>query len=227
MNNPINTWAVNDRPREKLICRGKESLSDSELLAIIIGSGNKNFSALDIAKKLLKKSNQRFSELSKFSIEELIEIEGIGEAKATIISALMEISRRRLNEESLIRKAIRSSEDAYHLLTNRFIDLNHEEFHVVYMNRANEVLKIEQISKGGLSGTVADGKLIFRSAIMLKASAMILAHNHPSGQRKPSDADKKLTKSLAEFGKMIDLTVLDHLIFCENTYFSFADEGLL
>lgn len=227
MNIPMYMLAIDDRPREKLITQGREVLSNSELLAIVIGSGNKKYSALQIAQNILNTVDQRFSNLAKMSIEELVDVEGIGIAKATTINAVLEIAKRRLNEEHVEKKVVRSSSDVYQYLFERFMDIEHEEFHVMYLNRANEVLKVEQLSKGGSSGTIADGKIIFKNALLCKASGLILTHNHPSGQRKPSEADKKLTKSLCEFGKMIDLNVLDHLIFCENTYFSFADEGLL
>lgn len=216
-----------DRPREKMVSKGAPVLTEAELLAILIGSGTRSQSAVELAREILSTVNYDLSTLSKLSIPQLMKFNGIGQAKAVSIAAAMELSRRREGSGSQKRKRITSSKDCYSYIRPAFMDLMHEEFHVVYLNRANEIIDAFQLSKGGLSGTVADGKLIFHRALELKSSALILAHNHPSGQLKPSQADIRLTKSLVDFGKMIDLQVLDHLILTDNNYFSFADEGLI
>ena len=225
--NTIKSWAEDDRPREKLNRKGRTALSDAELLAILIGSGTRNISALELARSILHESQNCFAQLSKVSINDLQKFKGIGEAKAITIFAAMEIARRRSEKSKVKKYKIQSSRDAFDYLQSKLLDLSHEEFHVLFLNRGNDVLGSEQISKGGISGTVADGKLIFHKALELKSSGLILAHNHPSGQLKPSEADLKLTNSLVKFGKFIDLQVLDHLIFSDNNYFSFADEGIM
>ena len=223
----IKEWAEEDRPREKLLLKGRSALSDAELLAIIIGSGTRDLTAVQLAREILSKSKNNLSHLSRMSISDLKKFKGIGEAKAISIYAAMEISRRRKGESKKRSKKIKSSCDAFKYLQADLLDLDHEEFHALFLNRGNEVISSEQISKGGISGTVADGKVIFHRALQLKSSAMILAHNHPSGQLKPSESDIDLTRSLVSFGNYIDLQVLDHLIFSDNNYFSFADEGLI
>lgn len=223
----IKNWAEVDRPREKMVRKGAPVLTDAELLAILIGSGTRSQSAVELAREILTFVQNDLSTLSKLSIPQLMNFKGIGQAKAVSIAAALELSRRREGRSHVKRKRINSSNDCYSYIRPVFMDLMHEEFHVVYLNRANEIIDAFQLSKGGLSGTVADGKLIFHRALELKSSALILAHNHPSGQLKPSQADIRLTKSLVDFGKMIDLQVLDHLILTDNNYFSFADEGLI
>lgn len=225
--NSIKFWAEDDRPREKMKIKGRAVLSDAELLAIIIGSGNRHLSAVELSRQILASVDNNLSKLSKLSIADLNKFNGIGEAKAISIMAMLEIARRKGGEEQQRITKISSSKHVFDLLKSKFMDLSHEEFYVVFVDRANQVIRTEQISKGGLSGTVADGKIIFQKALESKCSALILAHNHPSGQLKPSEADIKLTKSLINFGKYIDLQVLDHLIFSDNSYFSFADEGIL
>lgn len=225
--NSIKFWAEDDRPREKMKIKGRAVLSDAELLAIIIGSGNRHLSAVELSRQILASVDNNLSKLSKLSIADLNKFNGIGEAKAISIMAMLEIARRKGGEEQQRITKISSSKHVFDLLKSKFMDLSHEEFYVVFVDRANQVIRTEQISKGGLSGTVADGKIIFQKALESKCSALILAHNHPSGQLKPSEADLKLTKSLINFGKYIDLQVLDHLIFSDNSYFSFADEGIL
>ncbi len=225
--NSIKSWAEDDRPREKLKQKGRSVLSDAELLAILLGSGNRQLSAVDLAKLILRSVDNDLSKLSKMSIAELTNFKGVGDAKAIGVMASMELARRiQLFRKSKPEK-ISTSKHVYSLLKQYFLDLTHEEFYVVFLDRANHVLRTEQISKGGLFGTVADGKIIFRKALETKCSAIILAHNHPSGNLKPSETDLRLTKSLIEFGELIDLQVLDHLIFSDNGYFSFADEGVL
>lgn len=226
MNTTINCWAEDDRPREKLLLKGRSALSDAELLAIVLRSGTRELNALDLAKMMLADNNQSIDELAKRSPEELTKYPGVGITKSITICAVMELSRRKQTDVKRL-KSIRNSNDCYQLLNPYFADLLHEEFYAILLNRANNVMAIKQISKGGVSGTVADGKVIFKKALEVQASALILAHNHPSGQLKPSQADINLTKSLKEFGKMIDLQILDHLILTDNNYFSFADEGMM
>ncbi|MFT5859864.1 MAG: DNA repair protein RadC [Flavobacteriaceae bacterium] len=226
MNSTIKAWAAEDRPREKLVHRGRDAMTDVELLAIIIGSGPKGMSAVELARIILSDSDNDFSILSKRSVDYLMRFKGIGEAKAVMIFAAMEIARRRL-PKSQNKKPVKSSQQSFDRLYPNFADLDHEQFYAMYLNRANEIIGIRQISKGGRSGTVADGKVIFEKALEMKSSAIIVAHNHPSGQLKPSVADISLTQSLVNFGNMIDMQILDHLIITDNNYFSFADEGIL
>jgi DNA repair protein RadC len=223
----IKTWAEEDRPREKLSLKGKNALSDAELVAILIGSGNKNESAVELSKKILASINNNLNKLGKLSINDLTQFNGIGEAKAISIIAALELGRRRKDSEIEKRLIIKSSKDAYNIIADVLSDLPHEEFWVLYLNRKNEVIKKENISKGGVSGTIADSKIIFKSAIEQLASAIILCHNHPSGNLSPSAADISLTKKLKETGIMLDTPVLDHLIIGEKDYFSFADENLM
>ncbi len=223
----ILSWAEADRPREKLLMKGKAALSDAELIAILIGSGTTSLSAVDVGKALLKAANHNLNELARFSLNDLKKIPGIGEAKAVTIMSALELGRRRKEADSLKREQIRSSQDAYQCIRAELLDLPHEEFWVILMNRANMVLKKVPISKGGVSGTVADPKIIFKVALESSASSLILVHNHPSGNLQPSEADKRLTRKMVEGGKMLDLPVLDHLIFTNHGYYSFADEGML
>lgn len=223
----IKAWAEADRPREKLALKGKNTLSDAELIAILIGSGNKNETAVELSKKILASINNDLNELGKLSISDLTKFNGIGEAKAISIIAALELGRRRKTSDVEKRTKVTSSKDAYNSISPVLSDLQHEEFWVIYLNRNNEIIKQENISKGGVSGTVADSKIIFKRAIETLASAIILSHNHPSGNLKPSNADIQLTKKLKEAGTMLDIPVLDHLIIGEKDYFSFADESLM
>jgi len=223
----IKSWSEDDRPREKMMLKGRLALSDAELIAILIGSGTRELSAVQLSQQILSKANNNLNHLSRFSIDELMEFKGIGEAKAISIFSALELARRKSATEKDKRTKIKSSKDGFNELKGVFLDLAHEEFYILLLNRANEVIGKEQISKGGVAGTVADGKIIFNHALSKKASAIILAHNHPSGYLKPSEADLRLTKQLASFGKYIDLEILDHLIISDNNYFSFADEGVM
>lgn len=223
----IKAWAEADRPREKLALKGKSTLSDAELVAILIGSGNKNETAVELSKKILTSINNDLNQLGKLTIAYLIKFNGIGEAKAISIIAALELGRRRKTADVDKRPKVNSSKDAYNSISPLLSDLQHEEFWIIYLNRNNEILKQENISKGGVSGTIADSKIIFKSAIESLASAMILCHNHPSGNLKPSNADIQLTKKLQEAGIMLDIPVLDHLIIGEKDYFSFSDEHLM
>lgn len=223
----ILSWAEEDRPREKLLLKGKAALTDAELIAILIGSGTRDLSAVDLSKIILQKANNNLNELAKLSIKDLMKIKGIGEAKAISIAAALELGRRRKESEVVRRPRISSSRDAYEQIKPYLLDLPHEEFWLLLLNRANEVIRPVQVSQGGVSGTVADPKIIFKLAIECLASAIILVHNHPSGNLKPSEADKDLTRRLASAGKLLEIPILDHLIFTDASYLSFADEGLM
>ncbi len=225
--NGILSWAEEDRPREKLLLKGKAALSDAELIAILIGSGTKSLSAVDVAKLILKDANHNLHELAKLSVKDLQKFKGIGEAKAISIVSALELGRRRKNSEPVKKEKITCAQDVYELMRPHLWDQPREEFWIIMLNRANVVIKKESISQGGVSGTVADPKLIFKKALENLASSIILIHNHPSGNLKPSEADMKLTRKLTESGKMLDLPVLDHLIFADAGFLSFADEGLL
>ncbi len=225
-NQTIKQWAEDDRPREKMLLKGKNALSDSEIIAILLGSGTREKTAVELAQEILQAHGNDLHALGRSGVKDLSQHKGMGEAKSLTLMAALELGRRRKDSERKQKIKITSSQDARDLLASYFQDLNHEEFYVVYLNRSNVVLHHEQISKGGVSGTVADGKVIFKSALLQQASAIILAHNHPSGNLKPSEADIRLTKDLRHFGKMIGIDVLDHLIFTDNGYLSLADENI-
>jgi DNA repair protein RadC len=226
-NLPITEWSEEDRPREKLLLKGKAALSDAELIGILLGSGTVSLSAVDLAKQILASVGHNLNELAKLSVKDLEKFRGIGEAKAITIVSALELGRRRKESEPTRRERVTSSAVVYDLMRPHLLDLPHEEFWVVLLNRANEVLRKLPVGSGGVSGTVADPKLIFKLALEHLASGLILVHNHPSGNLRPSEADIKLTKKLKEAGQHLDLPVLDHLIFTERGYFSFADQGLL
>lgn len=223
----IKNWAEADRPREKLLNHGRSVLSDAELIAILIGSGTQSLSAIDVGKNILSGVNNDLNHLAKFSVKELMKFRGIGQAKAISIIAALELGRRRKESAVQEKPKIVSSQDAYELLKSVMLDLHHEEFWVIMLNRANRVIRMKRISSGGISGTVADVKIIFKEAIDQMASALILAHNHPSGNRNPSEQDVRLTKKMKESGLLLDIPVLDHIIFAEDKYYSFADEAML
>ncbi|MCX6266578.1 MAG: DNA repair protein RadC [Bacteroidetes bacterium] len=223
----IRNWAEDDRPREKLALKGRHSLSDAELLAILIGSGTRQESALDLAKNILKLASGNLVELSKQSMTDLIKVKGIGQAKAVTIIAALELGRRRNESEVLIRDKIKTSRDAYEIFRSTIGDRPYEEFWIILLNRANKVLKKCNISEGGISGTVVDPKKIFKISLDNHASSIILGHNHPSGVVTPSEADCRITKKLHEAGAMLEVAVLDHLIIGDDSYYSFADEGAL
>lgn len=224
---PINQWAEDDRPREKLLLKGKGQLSKAELIAILIGSGNRNDSAVQLSKSILNTINNNLAELAKMSIKDLTKFKGIGEAKAISIVAGLELGKRRLAEEAEVKKKVKSSEDVFHLLFPDLSDKNYEEFWILLLDRANQVIRKVNISEGGTAGTVADPKKIFKMALDLGASSLILAHNHPSNNTKPSQNDIDLTKKLRSAGKLLDIEVLDHLVFGHDSYYSFADENLM
>lgn len=226
-NLPISQWAEDDRPREKLMLKGKAQLSKAELIAILIGSGNTEESAVQLSKKILNSVNNNLAELSSLSINNLLKFKGIGEAKAISIVAALELGKRRLSEDVLEKKKIKSSEDAFHLFYAELSDKNYEEFWILLMDRANQVIRKINISEGGIAGTVADPKKIFKMALDFSASSLILAHNHPSNNLKPSQNDIDLTKKLKSAGQLLDVAVLDHIIVGNDTYYSFADENLM
>lgn len=224
----IKEWAEDDRPREKLLLKGRKSLSDAELIAILIGSGNDEESAVELSKRILRETaSNNLDKLASAEISELMKFRGIGEAKAISIIAAMELSRRRNSTQQTEKPKIISSADAFNSIKDVLLDLPHEEFWVIHLNRACQVVGKIQIGRGGISGTVADVRLIYKSAIEYFASAIILAHNHPSGVMKPSDADISLTKRVKEAGKLLDIELFDHIIVGNREYFSFTDEGLI
>ncbi len=223
----IKHWAQDDRPREKLLQKGRSSLSDAELLAILIGSGSKNESAVDLCKKVLARTGHSLNELGKLSLQQLIEFKGIGEAKALTIIAALELGRRRRSEDALEKKKVTSSTSVFELMQPVIGDLPHEEFWIIYLNNSNKVMDRFQLSKGGITGTLVDVRLALKRALELGATSIILAHNHPSGNLNPSNSDKQLTQKLKTAGESLDIKVLDHVIVTEKSYFSFADEGLL
>jgi len=223
----IKSWAEDDRPREKLITKGRSVLSDAELIAILIGSGNRNESAVELSKKILASVDNNLNKLGQLSLNNLMKFHGIGEAKAVSIISALELGRRRKSlTENKVPK-IESSQTAFEQLYPYLADLDHEQFYTILLNRANKVIDVIKVSQGGVSGTVADAKLIFRSAVEKLASGIILAHNHPSGNLKPSQADIALTRKIKEAGAMLDISVSDHIIIASNDYFSFSDQGMM
>lgn len=223
----IKNWAPDDRPREKLLTKGKESLSDSELLAILISSGSGKKSALDLSKEILQLGNYNLDELGKISVHDLMKIKGIGTAKAVTITAALELGRRRGASAFLQRSHSRSSMEMGAYLKARLKDFGHEVFAVVFLNRANKILHFQVMSEGGMTQTVVDPRIIFKKALDVKATTLILCHNHPSGNLRPSKADEEITQKLISGGKLLDIIVLDHIIVSDEGYFSFADEGLI
>ena len=223
----IKSWATDDRPREKLLTKGPTALSDGELLAILIGSGTRDLSAVDLARSILASVHNSISELSRLSIKELIKFKGIGEAKAINIAAALEIGRRRRLNDSLQKRKILSSRDAFEIMHPLLSDNNYEEFWIITLNRGNMVKRTIRISEGSLAGTVADPKKIFKLALEDNAASVILCHNHPSGNLTPSQKDNEITQKCKSAGIFLDLPVLDHIIIGTDNYFSFADEGLL
>ena len=223
----IKAWAEEDRPREKLLTKGRHALSDAELIAILIGSGNRKETAVELSKRILVQVDNDLNHLGKLSFGELKKFRGIGEAKALSIVAALELGRRRKDSDQPKREKIASSTDAYDMMKPVFMDLQHEEFWVLMLNRSNAVIKKEFVSRGGVAGTVVDPKIVFKSALENLASSIVLCHNHPSGNLKPSEADNKLTKKLKEAGTLLEIPVLDHIIITDTGYYSFADEGAL
>jgi DNA repair protein RadC len=223
----IKNWAIDDRPREKLIAKGRESLSDSELLAILINTGSGKSSAVDLAKDVLRLGTNSLDELGKLSLKELMTIKGIGEAKAVTLVAALELGRRRQASFPLKKIQARSSKELADYLKASLKDYDHEVFAVVFMNKASKVNHFQVFSTGGISHTIVDPRLIFKKALEVKATSLILCHNHPSGSLRPSRQDEELTAQLKSAGKLLDIQVLDHLIVSDEGYYSFADEGVM
>ena len=223
----IKSWAEDDRPREKLLLKGRTALSDAELIAILIGSGSRNESAVSLAKRILASIENSLNRLGKLTVLDLIKFKGIGDAKAISIITALELGRRRRLEEALEIPKITSSKAVFEIMQPLIGELQYEEFWVVYLNNSNKILYKEQLSKGGLTGTLVDVRLVFKKAIELYATAIILCHNHPSGKLQASNSDKVITSKLKIAGDTLDIKVLDHLIITENDYFSFADENIL
>lgn len=224
---PIKFLAEDDRPREKLLSIGRQNLSDAELLAIQIGFGTKEETAIQLGQRILNSYGNDLNLLAKASVNELKKFKGIGEAKAINIASAFELGRRRTENDISGKPKISTSNDAFKLLNPKLNDLPHEEFWILLLNRANAVVKMECISKGGISGTVVDARLILKPAIEMLASGIILCHNHPSGQLKPSEQDISLTKKIKESARLMDINLLDHIIIGDQEYLSFADEGML
>ncbi len=224
---PITEWSLDDRPREKLLLKGNAALSDAELLAILIGSGSRNESAVALSKRILQTNSYNLNQLARLTITDLQKFKGIGQAKAVTIVAALELGRRRRLEKALEKPKITSSKAVFELMQPVIGDLAHEEFWVVYLNNSNKVITKVQMSKGGLTGTLVDTRLIYKKAIEVSATGIILCHNHPSEKLQPSQSDKDITQKIKAAGKVMDISVLDHLIITEKAYFSFADEGML
>jgi len=223
----ISQLAEEDRPREKLLLKGKSVLTDAELIAILIGSGTPSLSAVDLARNILASVNYDLKSLAKLSIQDLKKFKGIGEAKSISIIAAMELGRRRKDSDPTTRFKIACSQDIYDLMRSELLDEQLEYFYVILLNRSNHVMRKHLISQGGTAGTVVDSKVVFKVALEYLAQSVILVHNHPSGNLRPSDQDKRLTQRLVKIGRELDLPVLDHLIFTDSGYYSFADEGEL
>ena len=223
----IKFLAEDDRPREKFLLKGKTSLSDSELLAIILGSGNNEDSAVELARKILASVENNWQNLSKLSIKDLMKFKGIGEAKAISVAATLEIGRRKASQETPEKTSISSARDSYNVFSQHLSDLRTEEFWAIFLNQKNQIVYKTQISKGGISGTLVDVRVLFRIALEHFATSIIVAHNHPSGSLKPSLEDIQITKNIKNAGEILNITLLDHLIIGDNSFFSFAEEGLL
>lgn len=223
----IKNWATEDRPREKMLEKGRETLSDAELIAILIGSGNSNESAVDLSRRILRDVDDNLIQLSQLNINDLTRYNGIGEAKAVSILAALELGRRRRFAEASTQAFIKNSKDAFEYFYMRMADIEHEQFWVMLLNPANKVIKLAKVSDGGINGTSADPKRIFKIALENNATAMMLCHNHPSGNVLPSDHDKVLTRNIINGGKLLEIKILDHIIIGIDKYFSFADSGLI
>lgn len=223
----IKYWAEDDKPREKLILKGKTALSDAELIAILIGSGSRNESAVELSKRILKSVDNNLNALGKLSIKQLMTFKGIGEAKAVTIAAAAELGRRRREEDAVDLKKVTSSKAVYEIMQPLIGELPHEEFWVLYLNNSNKVIYKSQLSKGGITGTIVDVRLAFKLALEHNATGMILVHNHPSGALQASEPDRQITKQMQLAGQSLSVNILDHVIVTEKAYLSFADEGIL
>lgn len=223
----IRHWSTEDRPREKLRMKGRSALTNAELIAILIGSGNRGESAVKLSRRILQDARESLSELSNYSVEKLMKFKGIGEAKAITIVAALELGRRRRSESADQRERVNNSDQVFKMLLPVLGDLPHEEFWILYLNNANRILHREQLSKGGITGTLVDIRLAMKKALDLGAVSIILAHNHPSGVTNPSQADKDITQKIIAASRVLDIKVLDHLIVTRHGFFSFADNNLI
>jgi DNA repair protein RadC len=223
----IRNWAVEDRPREKMLLKGIQSLSDSELIALLIGSGTREVSAVDLARKMLVMADNNLDKLGRYTVQELKKIKGIGQARAISVVAALELGRRRKSADSREDQKISGSRDVFDQMFPVLSDLNHEEFWILLLNRSNKILEKQKISQGGITGTVTDIRMILKLALENLATSLILCHNHPSGNLQPSEADISITRRLKESSGLMDIALLDHLIIAGKSYFSFADENLI
>ncbi|MCO6565249.1 MAG: DNA repair protein RadC [Apibacter sp.] len=223
----IKSLAEEERPREKLVIKGKQALSDAELLAIILGSGSKSESSITLAQRILSSVNHNWNELAKLSIRDLCKFNGVGKVKAIEIITSLEIGRRKSLQQALKKESISSSKDAFNILQPIIGDLMIEEFWVIYLSRSNKILSKEKISQGGITGTMVDNRLIFKHALELNSVSLIISHNHPSGNIQPSNSDMQITQEIKKAGSLLNIILIDHLIVTQTSYFSFADENLL
>ena len=223
----LSKWSENDLPREKLMRFGSSKLSDSELIAILIGSGTRNKTAIDLSKELLDSVGNNLNEFARLNLEDLCRFKGMGPSKSINLLAALELARRRKKSELILDALIKNSMSAFHMLEPLLADLHYEAFFILLLNRQNKVIQTKEISSGGFTGTLVDLRIVFKYALDYRATGIILAHNHPSGNLKPSEQDIQLTNKTIEFAKLLEIQVLDHLIITNNGYFSFADEGIL
>jgi DNA repair protein RadC len=223
----IKNWAIDDRPREKLLAKGAAVLSNSELLAILLNSGSKNKSAVELAMEILKLGHDNLNELGKLSLNDFKKVKGIGQAKSIIIAAALELGRRRHASSALEKTVVKSSKEIAQYLQATLKDFSYEVFAVIFLNRANKINHFEIISKGGITGTVADPRVILKKALEEDATSIVLCHNHPSGNLRPSRADEELTKKIKEAAGYFDIKIIDHIIVSEDGFYSFADDGML
>ena len=223
---PITNWSEDDKPREKLMLKGKSVLSDAELIAILIGSGSRSESAVDLSKRILASVDNNLHALGKLSLSQLMNFKGVGEAKAISIIAALELGRRRRTQDAVELKKVTSSKIIFEIMQPIIGELPHEEFWIIYLNNSNKIISKSQLSKGGITGTLVDIRIVFKTALEMGATGLILCHNHPSGTLVPSDADKQITAKLKLAGDSLEIKVLDHLIVTEKSYFSFVDEGI-
>lgn len=226
-NNSIKNWAEDDRPREKMMRKGIDTLSNAELLAILFSTGSREMSAVELARQLLEIADNNLDRLAKMDLDQLMQIKGIGEAKAISVHTALELGKRRTAQPYEETKAFGSSQDVFAYFGSKLKDLPYEEFWILLLNRANRMIEPVKISQGGMSGTVVDVRIVLRNAILKQASSVIICHNHPSGNTKPSQQDIDITRKIKEAGTLMDIKLFDHLIVADKAYFSFADEGMI
>lgn len=224
---PLREWSPQDLPREKLIQKGKSALTDAELISLLLGPGTRTASSVELGKRVLHQANNSLHDLARMTVKDLVRIGGVGRTKAMAIVAALELGRRRRDLSPELRPCLSRSADAFEIIKPVLLDIPHEEFWIILVNRANRLIRINQISQGGVAGTVADPKIIFKMALEELASGIILAHNHPSGNLVASQADIELTRKLSAGARLLEIQVLDHIILAGQKYFSFADEGLM